>query len=62
MDEELAAMRNIMREYFPGFSCLTADEYNQMLQELKTAGSDIIQSELQKQLDAWLIQNPDWNS
>ena len=62
MDEELAAMRNIMREYFPRFSCLTADEYNQMLQELKDAGSEVIQAELQKQLDDWLAENPDWDS
>ena len=62
MDAELTALSNIMREYFPGFSCLTADEYNQMLQELKDAGSEVIQAELQKQLDDWLAENPDWDS
>ena len=62
MDAELTALSNIMREYFPRFSCLTADEYNQMLQELKDAGSEVIQAELQKQLDDWLAENPDWDS
>ena len=34
--------------------------YAQMLQAFKDAGSDKIVAELQKQLDAWLAENPDW--
>ncbi|MBQ8401497.1 MAG: hypothetical protein IJX14_06160, partial [Clostridia bacterium] len=34
--------------------------YNQMLQAFKDAGSDKIVAELQRQLDAWLAENPDW--
>ena len=34
--------------------------YNQMLQAFKDAGSDKIVAELQKQLDAWLAENPNW--
>ena len=34
--------------------------YAQMLQAFKAAGSDKIVAELQKQLDAWLAENPDW--
>ena len=32
-----------------------------MLAEIKAAGSDKIQAELQRQLDEWLAANPDWN-
>ena len=34
--------------------------YAQMLQAFKAAGSDKIVAELQRQLDAWLAENPDW--
>ena len=34
--------------------------YDQMLQAFKAAGSDKIVAELQRQLDAWLAENPDW--
>lgn len=34
--------------------------YDQMLQAFKDAGSDKIVEELQRQLDAWLAENPDW--
>jgi hypothetical protein len=32
-----------------------------MLSDLKAAGSDKILAELQRQLDAWLAENPDWS-
>ena len=35
--------------------------YQIMLDELKAAGGDKILAELQRQLDAWLEANPDWN-
>ena len=34
--------------------------YDQMLRDFKDAGSDKIVAELQRQLDEWLAQNPDW--
>ena len=37
------------------------ENYQIMLDELKAAGSEKILNELQKQLDAWLDANPDWN-
>lgn len=61
MDTELTAVYNVLQKYFPKFSYLTTEEYNQMLQELKDAGSETVQAELQKQLDTWLTENPDWN-
>ena len=62
LDAELIAVSNVLQSYFNRFSYLTAEEYDQMLQELKDAGSEVIQAELQKQLDDWLAENPDWNS
>ena len=46
---------------FARFGKLTEAEYDQMLVELKAAGNDTILAELQRQLDAWLAENPDWN-
>ena len=46
---------------FSIFGNLTGAEYDQMLSDLKAAGSDKILAELQRQLDAWLAENPDWS-
>ena len=46
---------------FAIYGNLTEPEYDQMLAEIKAAGSDKIQAELQRQLDEWLAANPDWN-
>ena len=40
---------------------MTPELYDQMLQELKDAGSDAIRAELQRQLDEWIANNPDWS-
>ena len=40
---------------------MTKEKYDEMLQALRDAGSDKILAELQRQLDAWLAENPDWN-
>ena len=37
------------------------ENYQIMLDELKAAGGDKILAELQRQLDEWLAENPDWN-
>ena len=47
---------------FAIFGNLTEAEYDQMLAEIKAAGGDKIQAELQRQLDTWLAENPDWNN
>ena len=36
------------------------EAYDKMLQELSDAGGEKIIAELQRQLDAWLANNPDW--
>ena len=40
---------------------MTPEYYDQMLAEINAAGGDKIQAELQRQLDEWLKNNPDWN-
>lgn len=70
LEEELSALEKEMELYFTRFlkaeesgNKLPMDEggYDQMLQAFKAAGGDRIQAELQRQLDAWLAENPDWN-
>lgn len=46
---------------FAIFGNLTEEEYDQMLTEIRAVGGDKIQAELQRQLDKWLAENPDWN-
>ena len=46
---------------FAIFGNLTEAEYDQMLAEIRAAGGDKILAELQRQLDTWLAENPDWN-
>ena len=40
---------------------MTPEYYDQMLSDIKAAGGDKIQAELQRQLDEWLKANPDWD-
>lgn len=47
---------------FAIFGNLTETEYDQMLAEIRAAGGDKILAELQRQLDTWLAENPDWNN
>ena len=57
---ELKAMEVVYEKYFPDFSKLTEDQYDQMLQELETAGSKKLLDSLQQQLDVWLSEIPNW--
>ena len=61
VETETAAVNKVLMTAFKSFSQLTEAEYNQMLSDIKAAGSDRILAVLQKQLDAWLKVNPDWN-
>lgn len=45
-------------EYIP---IMDKDGYEYVLQEFKKAGADAVITELQRQLDTWLAENPDWN-
>lgn len=44
-------------EYVP---IMDAEGYEYMLQEFRNAGTDRIVAELQRQLDAWVAENPEW--
>lgn len=43
------------------FTTSDPEAYDELLRKIKDAGGDKIQAELQRQLDAWLAENPDWN-
>ena len=59
-EKELAAIEAVCRKYFDRPYEETVAVYDQMLQEFKDAGSEKIIAELQRQLDAWLADNPVW--
>lgn len=59
-EEELETLGALIGQFYDTYSKLTEDAYDQMLQELKDTVCDDIQAELQRQLDAWLAENPDW--
>ena len=40
---------------------MTPEYYDQMLAEINAAGGDKVLAELQRQLDQWLAENPEWN-
>ena len=61
VETETAAVNKVLMTAFNSFSQLTEAEYGQMLSDIKAAGGDKIQAELQRQLDEWLAANPDWN-
>ena len=43
------------------FTTSDPEAYDELLRKIKDAGGDRILAELQRQLDAWLADNPDWN-
>ena len=65
LTEELEEMGYALGKYlqngnFSGLKSMSEDEYAKLLQEVKTDGGDKIVAELQRQLDDWLANNPDW--
>lgn len=63
-EQELEAIQAILRKYFPAFVSeqMVGEQYDQMLQELKDAGSEKLLTELQRQLTQWQTENPVWQS
>ena len=61
-EEELNAIANVMGTYYYSFTSpnMKKDNYDRMLLKMEDAGSNKIIAELQRQLDAWLVENPDW--
>ena len=60
MDAVIEAVNAAARPYIARFSELTGEEYNQMLSDIEAAGGNKIKAELQRQLDEWLAENPNW--
>ena len=62
MDAELTAIGEVMGDYEPLFSTPYYEEYYpQMLEKLEEAGMSTVIAEMQRQLDAWIAEHPDWN-
>lgn len=61
VEAEIAAVNKILEDDAEGFTTLEPEAYDELLRKIKDAGGDKIQAELQRQLDAWLAENPDWN-
>ena len=65
LTEELEQMGYALGKYlqngnFSGLKSMSEEDYAKLLQEVKTDGGDKILAELQRQLDDWLANNPDW--
>ena len=65
LDDELTALDEVLKAYYPMFTSAaehySEEYYQRMLRDMKEAGMDTIITELQRQLDAWIDEYPDWN-
>ena len=64
LDPELSAMTEVLRTYYPMFGHPErySDEFFQrMLRDLNDAGMQTVITELQRQLDAWIAEHPNWD-
>ena len=61
LEDEIEAVNDVVQLEGASFSKKTPEEYDAWMQTIREAGGDTIQAELQRQLDAWLAENPDWN-
>ena len=64
LDAELTALEQVLNDYYPMFADVEyySEEYFQrMIRDMKEAGMDTVITELQRQLDAWIAEHPDWN-
>ena len=60
--KELLSIGKVMGNYYYMFATpdMTEEMYDQMLQDMKNAGSEKVIAELQRQLDTWIAEHPDW--
>ena len=58
---EIDTVNRILENNADNIIRMNPEEYDQFTESIRTAGGDKIQAELQRQLDAWLAENPDWN-
>ena len=64
LDAELTAIGQVMGDYYPMFTYTDLYEekyYQEMLEKLEEAGMETVITELQRQLDAWISEHPDWD-
>ena len=64
LDDELLALEQVLKDYYPMFGITkryTEEYYQRMLRDMEEAGMDTVITELQRQLDAWIAEHPDWD-
>lgn len=64
LGDELLALEQVLRDYYPMFGDTenySEEYYQEMLEKMEEAGMSTIISELQRQLDAWIAEHPDWD-
>ena len=66
LEEELIAIGEVLANYKPMYIPVHYDMYYEeyypkMLEELEEAGMSTVIAEMQRQLDAWIAEHPDWN-
>ena len=63
LEEELTAISEVIGKYNTLFSYLPYYEeyYPKMREKLEEAGMSTVIAEMQRQLDAWIAEHPDWN-
>ena len=59
LEKELNEVNFRLNYYLVDYSEFTEEEYNTMIADIRAAGGDKIQAELQKQLDEWVKANPE---
>ena len=64
IDAELTAIGKVQGEYYPMFmyeELYLEEYYPEMLEKMEEAGMSTVIAELQRQLDAWIAEHPDWD-
>ena len=64
LDAEMNALLQVIRDYYPMFTnaeYYSEEYYQEMLEKMEEAGMSTVITELQRQLDAWIAEYPDWD-
>ena len=66
IEAELTAIGVVLGKYYPihveaHYSAYYEEYYPEMLEKLEEAGLSTVIAEMQRQLDAWVAENPDWD-
>lgn len=59
--DKLANIWGMIKNLSHSITTISEDNYEQKLQEMADAGGDEIVAQLQRQLDEWITENPNWN-